>query len=119
MNDNSQNTPTITTQINGRDVAWVTIVENGIPSWVRIREDHKEALWNTVQSLFHKAKELQDEEPTVEIRTESNLYCITFFEYGSVYLSDTLEKRYGKLSELYDDLWDLLENEKILGVRCF
>lgn len=76
-------------------------------------------LRDTILELFARARQEEDEEPTVEIITEDETFSITFFEYGTIYLSNALEKRYGKLSELFDDLWVFLEDKKIVKLRRF
>ena len=77
----------------------------------------KALLWKTVEKMFREARAREEEEPVLEIVTESDTCDIVYFEYGSIYLSSVLEKRYGKLRELFDDLWLILEGKKILSLR--
>ena len=77
----------------------------------------KALLWETVEQMFQNARSRKEEEPILEIVTDTHTYDIVYFEYGSIYLSNALDKRYGKLRELFDDLWLILEHRKILSLR--
>ena len=104
----SKDNLTLTTQKNGRTMEWITIIEDGIPVWVRKNSIKKHELMKKLEQLIHQAMELEDDEPVIELRcTTGERYQISYFHYASLYLCEELEGRYSTLSTLMDALWEL------------
>lgn len=114
MNDK---TLSITTIKNGKELEWITIIEDGIPMWVPRKNADKHLLIQQLDDLFKEAREAEDDEPVVAIICEEATYEVTYFQAAGLYLCDDLEDRYVTLATLTDALWGLVCDKNLVGCK--
>lgn len=108
---------TITTQKNGKNLEWITIIEDGIPMWIPKKNAAKHLLIKQLDDLFQEAREQGDDEPVVAVICEEASYEVTYFQAAGLYLCDDLEDRYVTLATLTDALWGLVCDKNLVACK--
>lgn len=111
----SENTLSITTIKNGKELEWVTIIEDGIPMWIPKKNAAKHLLIEQLDQLFKEAVADGDDEPVVALVCEEVTYEVTYFQAAGLYLCDDLEDRYVTLATLTDALWGLVCDKNLIS----
>lgn len=109
-------TPTLrlSTEYDGVETEWVTVIEDGIPRWIPVTEDKKQNFFKQISNLLENA---DDDEPIIVITTNKHIYEMTYFESAGLYLCEDLEGRYASLENIIDALWEHMKNEEILKME--